>query len=176
YFRSEKGTIFIDEAIYTKFWNDTDSDYIFLNLEPGVDKTVFKQKVFETLGPDINAFVYTHEEFKQGVSRLIDDFFTLLYLQMVVAIFVSALGLANTMIISVDERKRELGIFRAIGGLRMQVVKMVLLEAVAISLIGLATGVITGVMNSYFLINTAAKLVAGFDLRMQQSYSVIVAA
>jgi ABC-type antimicrobial peptide transport system permease subunit len=41
------------------------------------------------------------------------------------------------MIISVDERRRELGIFRAIGGLRLQVIKMVLLEAIAISLIGL---------------------------------------
>jgi len=176
YFRSEKGTIFIDEAIYTKFWNDTDSDYIFLNLEPGVDKTVFKQKVFETLGPDINAFVYTHEEFKQWVSRLIDDFFTLLYLQMVVAIFVSALGLANTMIISVDERKRELGIFRAIGGLRMQVVKMVLLEAVAISLIGLAAGAITGIFNAYFLVNTAAKVVAGFTVRLSFPYSLVLMA
>jgi len=176
YFRSEKGTIFIDEAIYTKFWNDTDSDYIFLNLEPGVDKTVFKQKVFETLGPDINAFVYTHEEFKQWVSRLIDDFFTLLYIQMVVAIFVSALGLANTMIISVDERKRELGIFRAIGGLRMQVVKMVLLEAVAISLIGLAAGAITGIFNAYFLVNTAAKVVAGFTVRLSFPYSLVLMA
>jgi hypothetical protein len=49
--------------------------------------------VFEALGSDINAFVYTHEEFKQWVSRLIDEFFTLLYLQMIVAIFVSALDL-----------------------------------------------------------------------------------
>src|SRR5262249_1032304 len=107
YFRSEKGTIFLDSSLYRKYWNDTDADYIFINLKAGVDKSEFKQKVFEALSSDQHAFVYTHEEFKQWVSQLIDQFFTLMYLQMVVAVFVAALGLANTMIISVDERKRE---------------------------------------------------------------------
>lgn len=173
YFRSEKGTIFLDSALYRKYWNDTDADYIFLNLKPGIDKTAFKAKVFEALGSDINAFVYTHEEFKQWVSNLIDQFFTLMYLQMIVAIFVAALSLANTMIISVDERTRELGIFRAIGGLRRQVVKMILFEAVTISLIGLAAGAITGIFNAYYLVNTAAKVVAGFTVRLVFPYSLV---
>lgn len=176
YFRSEKGTIFLDTSIYRKYWNDTDADYIFINLKPGVDKSVFKRQVFDTLSGNRNAFVYTHEEFKQWVSRLIDQFFSLMYLQMAVAVFVASLGLMNTMIISVDERKRELGIFRAVGGLRRQVVKMVLLEAVAISLIGLAAGTISGVLNAYFLVNTAAKVVAGFTLRFYFPVSIVFAA
>ncbi|MGH9820309.1 MAG: ABC transporter permease, partial [Pyrinomonadaceae bacterium] len=173
YFRSEKGTIFLDNSVYRKYWNDTDADYIFINLKPGVDKTVFKQQVFGALSGDTHAFVYTHEEFKQWVSQLIDSFFALMYLQMVVAIFVAALGLANTMVISVDERKRELGIFRAVGGLRIQVVKMVLLEAVAISLIGLASGAVLGIFNAYYLVNTAVKVVAGFTIRLVFPYSLI---
>jgi putative ABC transport system permease protein len=176
YFRSEKGTIFLDSSLYRKYWNDTDADYIFINLKPGVDKLAFKQKIFDAIGSDINAFVYTHEEFKQWVSQLIDEFFTLMYLQMVVAIFVAALGLANTMIISVDERRRELGVFRAIGGLRMQVMKMVLLEAVAISLIGLGAGAIAGIFNAYYLVNTAAKVVAGFTIHLIFPYSLVLLA
>ena len=176
YFRSEKGTIFLDSSLYRKYWNDTDADYIFINLKPGVDATDFKQKVFDALSDDQNAFVYTHEEFKQWVSQLIDQFFILMYLQMVVAIFVAALGLANTMIISVDERQRELGIFRSIGGLRSQVVKLVLLEAVAISLIGLGAGAIAGIFNAYFLVNTAAKVVAGFTVHLVFPYSMVLLA
>lgn len=176
YYRSLNGTIFLDRELYKRYWDDTDVDYIYIDLNPSVDRAVFKDKVQAAIAGTQQAFIYTHEEYKSWVTRLIDQFFTMMYIQMVVAILVAAIGLLNTMLISVSERKRELGIFRAIGGLRRQVIKMVLLEAVAISLIGLATGVITGVMNSYFLINTAAKLVAGFDLRMQQSYTVIVAA
>ena len=176
YYRSEKGTIFLDRSLYRKYWNDTDVDYVFIDLKAGTDAKLFKQSVSDVIAGEQNAFIYTHEEYKQWVSRLIDQFFTMMYLHMVVAIFVAALGLANTMIISVDERKRELGIFRAIGGLRRQVVKMVLLEAVAISLIGLAAGAITGVFNAYFLVHTAAKVVAGFRIQLVFPYSMVIIA
>ncbi|PYS89422.1 MAG: hypothetical protein DMF62_07305 [Acidobacteria bacterium] len=171
YFRSEKGTIFIDRELYKKYWNDSRVDYVFLNVKPGTDRGVFKQKIQDTIVGE-QAFVYTHEEFKAWASRLIDQFFALTYLQMVIAILVAAIGLVNTMVISVSERRRELGIFRAIGGLRRQVAKMVMLEAVAIGLIGLFTGVITGLFSAYFLVNTAAKVVAGFTINLVFPYSI----
>ena len=65
-----------------------------------------------------------------------DAFFLLNYMQLVVAVFVAIMGIANTLIISVAERKREFGIIRAIGGYRAQIRKMVLLEALAISVVG----------------------------------------
>jgi putative ABC transport system permease protein len=176
YYRSEVGTIFLDRTVFRKYWNDSDVDYIFVDLKPGTNAQLFKQEVLNTIIGDQNAFVYTHDEFKQWVDRLIDQFFTLMYLQMVVAVFVAALGLVNTMIISVDERRRELGIFRAIGGLRRQVVKMVLLEAVGIALIGMAAAAVFGAFNAYFLVNTAAKVVAGFTVRLIFPYSLVLTA
>ena len=166
YFRNEKGTIFIDDGVYEKYWNDNAADYIFIGLKKGVDKQAFKRQVSNALGSDRRAFVYTMDEFKQWVDALVDQFFTLMYLQVVVAIFVAALSLANTMIISVDERRRELGIFRAIGGLRRQVIKLVLLEAVAISLIGLFAGAVAGVFNAYYLVDTAVTAVSGYTIRL----------
>ncbi len=173
YFRSEKGSIFIDRGLYRKYWNDSDVDYILINLKPGIDHAAFKQQVQAAISNDRNSYIYTHDEYKQWVTRLIDQFFSLMYLQMLVAIFVAALGLMNTMVISVDERKRELGIFRAIGGSRRQMVKMVLLEALAISLIGLGAGSIAGVLNAYFLVNTAARAVAGFTLKFYFPLSLV---
>ena len=163
YFRSEKGTIFIDRTLFEKNWNDRQSDYIFIDVKAGTDKTAFKQKLENTIAGE-QAFIYTHEEFKAWASGMIDQFFSLMYLQMVIAVLVAAIGLVNTMVISVAERRRELGIFRAIGGLRRQVARMVILEAVCISAIGLVTGVLTGLFTSYFLVNTAAKVVAGFTI------------
>jgi putative ABC transport system permease protein len=176
YYRSEKGTIFLDRSLYKRYWADNDVDGILINLKPDADRAAFKNGVQAAVSGEQTAFVYTHEEYKQWVMRLIDQFFSLLYIQMVFAIFVAAIGLINTMLISVAERTRELGIFRAIGGYRRQVVKMVLLEAVAISLIGLATGVVAGLLNAYFLVNTAAKIVAGFNLQVVFPVIIIVAA
>jgi putative ABC transport system permease protein len=174
YFRSEKGTIFIDRELYKKYWNDSAVDYVFIDVKPGVDRAAFKQKLQNALAGE-HAFIYTHDEFKAWVTRLIDQFFTLTYLQMVIAVFVAAIGLVNTMVISVAERRREIGIFRAVGGLRRQVAKMVMLEAVSIGLIGLVTGAIMGFFGAYFLVYTAAKVVAGFTIDLVFPWWVVLA-
>ena len=84
------------------------------------------------------------------------------YMQMVVAVFVAALGIINTLMISVSERRREIGIVRAVGGLRSQIRKMVLLEAVALAIVGVITGALAGACNTYFLVRTAGMILAGF--------------
>lgn len=176
YYRSEKGTVFFDRSLYKKYWGDSDVDYIFIDLKPGVDQKVLKQKIEDVLRGEQRAFIYTHEEYRHWVGVIVDQFFALMYVQMVVALFVAAIGLVNTMVISVAERRRELGIFRAIGGLRRQVSKMVILEAVAISIIGLFVGTIAGVVNAYFLVNTAARVVAGFTLPLVFPVSMVLVA
>jgi|CXWL01.1.fsa_nt_gi putative ABC transport system permease protein len=176
YYRSEKGTIFFDRTLYKKHWNDSNADYVFVDARDGADRAALKANIENVVRSQQKAFIYTHEEYKAWVSVIVDQFFSLMYVQMVVAVFVAALGLINTMFISVAERRRELGIFRAIGGLRRQVAKMVVLEAVAISLIGLVTGLISGLLNAYFLVNTAARIIAGFSLPLIFPMSMVLAA
>lgn len=172
YYRSENGTIFMDRELYKRYWDDSDVDYVFIDVKPGVDRTAFKEKIQAAIAGSQKAFIYTHDEYKSWVTKLLDQFFMMMYMQMLVAVLVASVGLVNTMLISVAERERELGIFRAIGGLRRQVSKMIMLEAVSISLVGFAAGAVMGTMNAYFLVNTAAKVVAGFNIEMQFPYLV----
>jgi len=176
YYRPEKGVIFLDRSLFERYWDDTAVDSILIDLKPGVDRLAFKDKVFGAIGDTHQAFVYTHDEYKAWATRLVEQFFTLMYMQMLVAVLIAAIGLVNTMLISVAERQREIGIFRAIGGVRGQVIKMVLLEATAIAIMGFVTGTITGIMNSYFVVKTAAKAVAGFDLPLVLPYRMVVVA
>jgi putative ABC transport system permease protein len=177
YYHSDKGTIFLDRELYKQFWQDDSVDYVMMNLQAGVDRQTFKSEVQRIVAGQQRAFIYTHEEYKQWVTKLIDQFFMMTYLQMIVAVFVAGLGLINTLVISVAERQRELGVFRAIGGLRRQVRRMILLEAASISLIGLVTGVLAGIFNAYFLVRTAAVMIAGFNLpfRFPVSLALITA-
>ncbi len=171
----EKGTVFMDRALYKKYWGDNDVDLILLNLQPGVDRVAFKTEINRAMAGEQRAFIYTSDEYKAWSSRLTDQFFTLTYLEMLIAIFVAAMGLINMLVISVSERQRELGIFRALGGLRSQVRKIVLLEAASISLVGFGTGIVAGLFNAYFLVRTAARIIAGFNLRFQFPLTVVLA-
>lgn len=163
-YTSEKGTVFLDRELYKQYWKDPAIDAIDVNLQTGIDRAAFKTELQHTLKGEQRAFVWTNEEYKRRVLELINGFFVMNYMQMVVAVFIAALGIVNTLLISVSERKRELGVIRAIGGLRTQVRKMILLEAVVVAIIGMITGAIAGALNTYFLVHTAANMIGGFSL------------
>ncbi|MBI4469548.1 MAG: ABC transporter permease [Acidobacteria bacterium] len=173
-YSSEKGSVFMDRELFKTYWRDSAIDFIDINLLPGVDRAAFKSELQRMLAGEQRAFIYTNDEYKRWVMSLIDQFFTLNYMQMVVAIFVAAIGIVNTLIISVSERRREIGVIRAIGGLRGQVRKMVLLEAVAIAIVGLVVGALAGALNTYFLIRTAAVILAGFTIPFHFPATLII--
>jgi len=163
-YRSEKGTIFMDRALYKHFWNDDAVDFVDVSLKPGQDAMAVKRKIEKLTSGTEHALVYTNAEFKNWISGLVDNFFVLNYMQLVVAVLVALVGIVNTLIISVSERRREFGILRAIGGLRSQVRKLVLLEAVAISMIGVIVGSVAALFSIQFMSHTVSTVLTGYSV------------
>jgi len=163
-YRSDKGSIFMDRALYKKFWKDDGVDFVDISLKPGESATVVKHKIERLTAGTEHALVYTNAEFRAWIDSLVDQFFLLNYVQLVVAVIVAVVGIANTLIISVAERRREFGIVRAIGGYRSQIRKMVLLEAVAISIVGVMVGAIAAVFNIQFMSHTVSTVLAGYEV------------
>lgn len=163
-YRSEKGTIFMDRALYKKFWGDDAVDFVNVDLNSGVDQVAMKAQIEKLTAGSFHAFVYTNSEFKRWISSLVDQFFTLNYMQLVVAVAIAILGIVNTLLISVSERRREIGIVRAIGGLRAQIRKLVLLEAVAVAVVGVFVGSIAGVLNTLFMSHAVSVVLVGYTV------------
>jgi putative ABC transport system permease protein len=163
-YRSEKGTIFMDRALYKQAWQDSAVDFVDVDLKPGGDPVAVKQEIEKLTSGTVHAFVYTNAEFRLWIFGLVNQFFVLNYMQLVVAVLVAVLGIVNTLIISVSERRREIGIMRAIGGLQSQVRKVVLLEAVAISIVGVAIGALAAVFNTEFMSHTVSVVLAGYSI------------
>jgi putative ABC transport system permease protein len=163
-YRSEKGTIFMDRSVYKRYWHDDSVDFIDVILKPNQDASVVKSKIQQLTAGQEHAIVYTNVEFRGWIMGLVDKFFLLNYMQLVVAILVAVVGIANTLIISVAERKREFGIIRAIGGYQSQIRKMVLLEAFVISIVGVAVGVVGALFNIQFMSHTVSTVLAGYEV------------
>ncbi|MFN0107427.1 MAG: ABC transporter permease [Blastocatellia bacterium] len=163
-YTSEKGAVFLDRKLYKKYWNDSSVDMIEINLLPGTNRDAVKTEVQRLVKGEHRAFVYTNQEYKKWIMDLINGFFALSYMQMAVSIIIAALGIVNALMISVAERKRELGVLRAIGGLRGQIRKMILLEAAAIAIVGVLIGAIAGFLNTWFIVRTMAMMVGGWTI------------
>ncbi len=163
-YRSEKGTIFMDRALYKKYWGDDAVDFIDVDLNPGVDQLAMKSDVQRLTAGSFHAFIYTNAEFKRWISGLVDQFFTLNYMQLVVAVIIAVLGIVNTLLISVSERRREIGIVRALGGLRSQIRKLILLEAVAVAVVGVIVGSLAGILNTVFMSHAVSVALVGYSV------------
>ena len=101
------------------------------------------------------------------VSRLSDDVNTtlaLFYVLLALSVIVSLFGMVNTMILSVYERTRELGMLRAIGMTRRQARRMVRHESVITALIGAGLGLPLGVFLAALATRGLSSQGIGFEL------------
>jgi putative ABC transport system permease protein len=82
----------------------------------------------------------------------------ILYVLLALSVLVSLFGIVNTLVLTVFERTRELGMLRAIGMTRRQVRRMIRHESVITSLIGAVIGIILGLLLAALLIGRIAEI------------------
>jgi putative ABC transport system permease protein len=118
---------------------------IYINLEDGADNTAVRaalQKAVDNYGQGklLSRDEYIDEQAGQ-VNQLLGLIYGLLFLSVIIAI----VGIIITLLLSVFERQRELGLLRAVGMTRKQVRTTVRWESVITSLLGAVTGIILGI-------------------------------
>ena len=109
-------------------------------------------------------FVLTNQEVRDFVMQLAKQWFSLMDLQIAVAVFVAILGIINTLTVSITDRRRELGVLQAVGALRAQIRRTIWLEAIAIGAIALALGAALGALNLYYILEMVRVDVIGLSL------------
>jgi putative ABC transport system permease protein len=106
-----------------------------LKTDAGVDPEQMRRTIIEKLRPKYQIEVQTSANIKKAAHAQLQGFFGLAYALLFVAALVGVLGLANTMVVSVLSRTREVGILRSTGTLRRQARGMVLVEASTLALV-----------------------------------------
>ena len=96
------------------------------------------------LGDYPNVTVNTPAEITEKAQNSVNQLLGIVTALLLLAVVVAVLGIVNTLVLSVVERTRELGLLRAVGGTRRQVRTVVRRESVLMSLLGAVTGVALG--------------------------------
>ncbi|MCC7208703.1 MAG: ABC transporter permease [Anaerolineae bacterium] len=126
---------------------------ILVKLRPGEDAQAVNARI-EAIAADYPQFTpLVTGEYRQTLNDLIGVALQLFYGLGILILIPAVLGLVNTLAINVMERRREIGVVRAVGGSRKQVRRVVTAEALLLGLFGAAMGVVAGVAISYGFIS-----------------------
>lgn len=91
-----------------------------------------------------NLSVQTRAQFERSQKASIDQLLGLIYVLLALAVVIALIGIVNTLLLSVFERTREIGLLRAVGMSRRQVRGMIRVEAITVALLGAAVGIVIG--------------------------------
>jgi putative ABC transport system permease protein len=171
-YSNQLGTVFMDRSVYVRFYGDDSVDIFRVYLKRGVQPEEARKAIVERMG-SVRMFVLLNREVREYVLKLTNQWFGMTYLQVLVAVIVAVLGIVNTLTVSIADRRRELGVLRAVGGLRNQIRGTVWLEAAAIGLIGLVLGIFTGAINLYYELEAIRNDLAGLPLSYEFPFGVV---
>ncbi len=173
-YSDQQGSILLDRNVYIKHWKDTTVNVFRIYLRRPADEPVARQRIQAMYGGRTRLFVFTNNDLRAYILRLTDQWFSLTYVQIFVAVLVAILGIVNTLTVSISDRKRELGVLQAVGALRNQIRGTIWIEAFAIGLAGLIMGLAVGAVQLYYTLEISRTDVAG--LRLEYEYPFGIAA
>lgn len=143
------GSRFVDLTAFEAHLPERLDSRIYVNAE---DITVIEQVAADYP----TAKVLTTEAFITQQHGNLNTILTLMYALLGLAVLIALLGIANTLALSIHERKRELGLLRAVGMSRSQVRSSVRWESAIIALFGTTLGLIVGTFLAWTMVNTLA--------------------
>ena len=108
-----------------------------------------------------NASVLSNAQLKNQITGQFNQIFVLIYALLGAAVVASALGIANTLAMSVIERTREIGLIRALGGTRTQVRGMIRRESILVTLVGVLLGLGVGLAFGWVVVSAMSSAFPG---------------
>ena len=116
-------------------------------------------------------------EYKKAQTDQVNQFLKIVYVLLALALLIAIVGVVNTLLLSVYERTRELGLLRAVGMSRRQVRSTIRLESVIISLMGTLIGLVIGIVFGWALVTALADQgITSFAIPWTQLVIIVIIA
>jgi putative ABC transport system permease protein len=174
-YSDQQGTILMDRALFMRYWKDDSVNIFRIYLHRDATVPAVRERILAKYAGERQVFVFTNEDLKSYIVRITDQWFALTSVQIAVAVLVAILGIVNTLTVSITDRRRELGVLQAVGGMHGQIRRTIWIEALSIAAIGLVLGFALGAVNLYYTLEVARHDIGGFALDYKMPFSTMLA-
>ncbi|MFJ8966203.1 ABC transporter permease [Lentzea sp. NPDC102401] len=138
-----QGALVLPESASKSFRSDQIAQ-AFVQVSPGVSAADVQKRVEPLFADNPEITVQDRSAFVKQTTSQFDTVLLMIQILLALAILIAVLGVINTLALSVIERTRELGLLRAVGMRRSQVMRMITVESVVISVFGAVLGLAVG--------------------------------
>lgn len=147
---------------FTELVGEQPLSFAFVRVEPGTADAV-GQRLERVLQGYTGVEVLPGNFIGQAVGSVFDFLIGAVNALLGMSVVVALVGIVNTMTLSIFERRRELGMVRALGMTRQQVGRMIRLEAVLIGLLGTLIGMGAGILLSWVVVSSIEEIEIGLS-------------
>jgi putative ABC transport system permease protein len=140
------GDVIVPLSVVDRDFGEHQDSVALVSLAPGTSEKRAKaqiNKVLDNRFPTVESL--NQKELKDNQSKGFNQLLGLIYALLSLAVIVSIFGIVNTLVLTIHERTRELGLLRAVGMSRRQVRRLVRYESVITALIGAILGAVLGI-------------------------------
>jgi putative ABC transport system permease protein len=157
-----RGTVIMDRNVYKRTFHDSLVDAFDVYVHSDRDPDAVREAINRMWGVEHSLVILRRDELRQRIADMIRRLFGIAYSQEIVVGLVAALGVVMALLISVLQRRRELGLLRAVGATRGQILRTVLAEATLMGIIGTLIGLAVGVPLEWYCVQVILFEEAGF--------------
>jgi len=163
-YTSESGLLLLDRSVYQRLTGDHSLTSLALHLQPGASVTEIANALREKLRPRGEFLIYSQSALREEALRIFDRSFAVTALLRTLAIGVAALGVTLALTALIAERTREIGILRATGASRGQILGTVMAESAYLGATGITLGLVSGFAVAFVLMNVINRAFFGWTI------------
>jgi putative ABC transport system permease protein len=182
-YATDGGKIVMDRDVYQRLWRDDTTTVIPVYVEAGAESTSVRRLLDEHVrgmagSTDIRSplIVISNAELKHEIMVIFDRTFTVTYVLELIAIIIAVLGIVNTLVLSVLQRRREFAMLRSVGATMLHVRRLMVWESGYLGLLGGMLGILGGMLLSILLIEVINKQSFGWTIQFSLQPWVVVQA
>lgn len=163
-YSNDQGWMVIDRRYAIEYWQDPRVELMYVYLKPGVDPVAAANRIRAVTR---GTFVTTNAALKSEIRKVIEQTFGIASAAETIALIVAVLGVIGTMLATVIDRRREIGVLRAIGATRRQIILSVTTEAAMLGACAAVLAILVSIPASKVFVAVVAFQASGWSVPLR---------
>ena len=166
-YATTSGFIYIDRKWLNKYWGLDDMTQMSVYLKKNANVDEFIHRLRKKLPPGYSLDIMNNQTLRDKVMDIFNKSFAITYAIEFISIIVSLIGVINTLLALVFERKREISVIRYLGGSWRQIQQTLILSAGIVGFAGILLGSLLGLLMSIILVHVVNKISFGWQIHFR---------